>query len=74
MAAEIGKSLVSQRELHAAAKAKEPKPDYGHESTASSLVSLVGASRDMKQSRKLEELNDLAKKYNRTVESANGID
>ena len=71
---EMEKTLASQRELYAAAKAKGAKPDYGHESTASNLVSLVGAYRDMTQSRKTEELNNMVKEYNRAVESANGID
>lgn len=74
LAAEIEKILVTQRELYAAAKTKEPKPDSGPESTASNLLSLVGAYRDMNQTRKLEEFNDLVKEYNRAVESANGID
>ena len=42
------KTLASQRKLYAPAKTKNPKPDCGHESTASNLVSLVGACRDMK--------------------------
>ncbi|MEC5213173.1 hypothetical protein RCH06_001718 [Polaromonas sp. CG_9.5] len=41
---------------------------------ASNLVSLVGAYRDMKQSKKAEDYNDMVKEYNRAVESANGID
>ena len=46
--AEIEKPRVTQRELYAAANTKELKPDYGHERTASTLVSLVGAYRDIK--------------------------
>lgn len=74
LAAGIEKTLVTRRELYAAAKIKEPKPDYGHESTGSSLLSLVGTYRDMKQYRKLEAFNDMVKEYNRAIESANGID
>lgn len=71
---EMEKTLTARRELYAAAKAKESKPDYGHESTDSSLMSLVGAYRDLKQSRKSDDLNTMVKKYNRAVESANRID
>ena len=73
LAAQMEKTLNQQRELYAAAKGKEPRPDSGHESTASSLVSVVGAYRDMKQSRKTSEFNDMVKEYNRAVESANRI-
>lgn len=71
---ELEKTLASQRELYAAAKAKEPAPDYGYESTASNLVSLVGAYRAMKQSRQSDDYNDMVKAYNDAVSSANGID
>lgn len=71
---ELEKTLASQRELYAAAKAKGPAPDYGYESTASNLVSLVGAYRDMKQSREPDDYNDMVKAYNDAVGSANGID
>ena len=74
LVAELEKTLTAQRELYAAAKGKEPRPDSGHESMASNLVSLVGAYRDMKQSKKAEDYNDMIKEYNRAVESANGID
>ena len=74
MVAELEKTLATQRELYAAAKAKEPRPDSGHESMASSLVSLVGAYRDMKQSKQVKDYNDMVKEYNRAVENANGID
>ena len=74
LAAGIEKTLVTQRKLYAAAKIKESEPDYGHEITGSSLLSLVGAYRDMKQHRKLEAFNDMVKKYKRAIESANGID
>lgn len=72
--AELEKTLAAQREHYAAAKAKEPAPDYGHESVASNLVSLIGAYREMKQSRETEDYNDMIEEYNRAIESANGID
>ena len=71
---EIEKTLVSQRELYAAVKTKEPQPDRGHASTASNLVSLAGACRDMKQTQKIRELNDMVKACNESVRSASGID
>lgn len=49
LAAGIENTLVTQRELYATAKIKESKPDYGHEITGSSVLSLVGADRDLKQ-------------------------
>ena len=73
LVAELEKTLAQQREQFAAAKGKETQPDSGHESTASNLVSLVGAYRDMKQSRKAEDFNGMVKEYNRAVESANRI-
>ena len=71
---ELEQTLAAQRELYAAAKAKGPAPDSGHESTASNLVSLVGAYRAMKQSRQPNDYNDMVKEYNDAVSSANGID
>lgn len=70
---ELEKALAAQRELYAAAKAKGSAPDYGHESAASNLVSLVGAYRAMKQSRAPSDYNDMVKAYNEAVGSANGI-
>lgn len=70
---ELETTLASQRELYAAAKAKGPVPDYGHESTANNLVSLVGAYRATKESRQHNDYNDMVKAYNEAVGSANGI-
>ena len=70
---ELEKTLTAQREQYSAAKAKGSAPDYGHESTASNLVSLVGAYRAMKQSRQGNDYHDMVKAYNEAVSSANGI-
>ena len=78
LVAELEKTLTEQRALYAAAKDKakdkEAQPEYGHESMASSLVSLVGAYRGLKQSRQVKDYDEMIKEYNRAVENANDID
>ena len=78
LVAELEKTLVEQRALYAAAKDKakdkEAQPEYGHESMASSLVSLVGAYRSLKQSRQARDYDEMIKEYNRAVENANDIE
>ncbi|RZJ16047.1 MAG: DUF3829 domain-containing protein [Haliea sp.] len=64
--ASLESTLADQRKEYAARKDKEPRPDSDHESAGSRLVSLVGAYRDLKQSKKASD-------YNSAVESANRI-
>lgn len=75
LVAALEKTLAEQRTQFEAdkAKAKDKKPDSGHESVNGNLVSLIGEYRDLKQSRKAEDYNDMIKYYNRAVESSNGI-
>jgi ATP-dependent exoDNAse (exonuclease V) beta subunit len=70
---ELEKTLAEQRQQYAAAKTKNANPDSGHESAASSLTSLIGEYRDMKQSKQAKDYDDVVKYYNRAIESANGI-
>ena len=74
LVAELEKTLTTQRELYAAAKGKTPSPDSGHESVASNMASVIGAYRDLKQSKKTGNYNNMIKEYNRAIESANRID
>lgn len=71
--ASLDKTLAEQRELYAAAKDKEPRPDSAHESTGSSLVSFIGTYRTMKQAKTAKSFNDMVKKYNDAVTSANRL-
>ena len=69
----LEKTLADQRAAYEVAKDKDPKPDSGHESTASSLVSFVGSYRAMKQSKEPKAFNDMVKKYNSAIENANRL-
>lgn len=71
--ASLDKTLAEQRELYATAKAKEPRPDSAHESTGSALVSFIGTYRTMKQAKTAKSFNDMVKKYNDAVTSANRL-
>ena len=73
LVATLEATLADQRTQYNAAKAKKPAPDYGHESANGSLVSLVGAYREMKQSKKASDYNSMVKYYNSAVESGNRI-
>lgn len=70
---QLEKTLAEQREQYAAAKAKNERPDSWHESAASYLTSLVGSYRDMKQSKKTKDFNEMVSNYNKAVENANRI-
>ena len=71
--AQLEKTLAEQREHYAAAKAKNASPDSWHESAASYLTSMVGSYRDMKQSKRPKDFNEMVSNYNKAVESANRI-
>jgi hypothetical protein len=71
--AQLEKTLAEQREHYAAAKAKNASPDSWHESAASYLTSMVGSYRDMKQSKRPKDFNEMVSNYNKAVENANRI-
>lgn len=75
--ADLDKTLADQRQAYAAvkAKAKTPieQPDPNHEIAAGNLTSLIGDYRDLKQSHKVEDLDDMTKNYNSAVERLNSI-
>lgn len=73
LVAQLEKTLTDQRAAYAAAKAKQPPPDYDYESTASSLVTFIGNYRTVKESKSAKDFDDVIKEYNRAVENANGI-
>lgn len=71
---QLEKTLAELRAACASAKAKTPGIDSDFQTAASSLISLVGAYRTMKQSKSVYDLNDMVKAHNRAVEAANAID
>lgn len=75
--AELDKTLADQRQAYAAAKAKAKtpieQPNPNHEIAAGNLTSLIGDYRDLKQSHKVEDLDDMTKNYNGAVERLNSI-
>jgi Protein of unknown function (DUF3829) len=71
--AQLEKTLADQRSAYTAAKSKEPKPDTDYENTANNLNSVVGAYRDLKQSKDPKDYNKMVEEYNRAVENANDI-
>ncbi len=73
LVAALDKTLTDQREHYAAAKAKTPSPDSGHESVGRYLVQLIGSYRDLKQTKKSQNFNQMVKNYNDAIGSANRI-
>lgn len=70
---ELEKTLTEQRAQYAAAQTKTPHPDSWHESAASYLTAMIGSYREMKQSKKPKDFNEIVNNYNKAVENANRI-
>lgn len=72
----LEKTLADQRTELASAKAKASatdRVDYNFEQVGDRLTSVVGDYRDMKQSRDVDDYNDMVKHYNDAIGSANDI-
>lgn len=70
--AELEKTLAEQRKIHAEMQPKDANY-MNHESVSSHLTAMVGAYRQMKQSKRTNDFNSMIVEYNRAVGSANSI-
>ncbi len=69
----LEKTLAEQRKVYAAAQGDKKPPSSYHESVASYLTSLLGHYRELKQSKKVDEANQMVKDYNSAIENANRV-
>jgi Protein of unknown function (DUF3829) len=71
--ADLEKTLISQLQHYREAKEKTNKPDSRYTSVHSDLTQLIGAYRDMKQSKKISDYNKMIVQYNSALNSVNNI-
>lgn len=72
LVAELEKTLAEQRKLHDAMQSKDAN-FMNHESVTDNLTSLVGAYRQLKESKRGNDFNQMVNKYNSAVGAANNI-
>jgi Protein of unknown function (DUF3829) len=70
---DLEKTLASLIKHYEEGKEKKVKPDTRYTSIHSELTQLIGAYRDMKQSKKIKDYNNMIVKYNSALNTSNSV-